>query len=190
MKQDNVSEKDWTKEYEIRSLLALASLYQNDINGQNINELINRLAPFILSMYKKYTKNKKNEISQHYHIAMTNILSANCIKADFTTSQKWRIKFIFYFRNGDYIYRVRKSLYDLEQTKILDKNEGYKISMFQDEPSLTINDADIIKYDKWHEKINTKNFWELTEELKMSKDKIMRERIIMTMMSMNESNKI
>lgn len=88
MKNDNVSDDLWTKEYEIRSLIALSSLYQNDIDKQNIQELKSRLYRFTINQYKKYSKNKYELIPTHYDVAVSNILSTNCIHANMLDSQK------------------------------------------------------------------------------------------------------
>ncbi|MDE6477307.1 MAG: hypothetical protein K2L48_03915 [Mycoplasmoidaceae bacterium] len=98
MKSDKISESQWTKEYEIRSLVALASLYQNDIDQQNIEELKKRLYRFIINKYKKYSKNLKKQIPTYYDYAVSNILTLNCIRADLTDPESKDINFIFCFR--------------------------------------------------------------------------------------------
>lgn len=123
MKKDNVSESSWTKEYEIRSLIALASLYQNDIDEQNIEELRKRLYRFIINKYKKNSRNLTNEIPTYYDFAVSNILMSNCIKSDIISSNNTNIDFIFYFRWKDWIYRIHKKMFDIqnEDKVIFDK---------------------------------------------------------------------
>jgi len=104
-------------------LLALASLYQNDIDKQNIQELKSRLYRFTINQYKKFAKNSSDNIPTHYDFAVTNILTANCINADLIGIRNNNIKFTFCYRHNDDIYRVYKNLAELskEQETLFDE---------------------------------------------------------------------
>ena len=120
IKEDNIPDQEFTKEYEIRSLLALASLYSNDIDKQNIQELKQRYSRYMSMLYLKYSKNKDNQIPTYYDIAISNILDTNTILSDFIGKNSNKIKICFYFREdkkSECIFRIVMTLEQIENYK-------------------------------------------------------------------------
>ena len=120
IKEDNIPDQEFTKEYEIRSLLALASLYSNDIDKQNIQELKQRYSRYMSMLYLKYSKNKDNQIPTYYDIAISNILDTNTILSDFIGKNSNKIKTCFYFREdkkSECIFRIVMTLEQIENYK-------------------------------------------------------------------------
>ena len=120
IKEDNIPDQEFTKEYEIRSLLALASLYSNDIDKQNIQELKQRYSRYMSMLYLKYSKNKDNQIPTYYDIAISNILDTNTILSDFIGKNSNKIKTCFYFREdkkSEFIFRIVMTLEQIKNYK-------------------------------------------------------------------------
>ncbi|MDR0340974.1 MAG: Eco57I restriction-modification methylase domain-containing protein [Mycoplasmataceae bacterium] len=148
MKKENLILKNanFIKEYEIRTLLALGSMYLNDIDYQNIERIKERCYKFILSLYKKYTKTKS--IPEHYANAVNIILLLNTLHGDFI-SKNTDFNFVLYFRKNDNIIRLVKKF-----SSIL--NPVKQETLFSDE-YIEQPIYDIIPYNHWVFTINGYN---------------------------------
>ena len=140
--------KKWIKEYQIRTILLLSTIYQNDIDKRNIDHLKLRLYSFMISMYYKNTN--ENKIPLFYHTAISNILDTNCISENFIENFD-KIKFVYYFRDKDIIYRIvanNKNTYENNFSILFDKK-------------LYITKFDAILYNNFNVEINYSNYLSL-----------------------------
>ena len=140
--------KKWIKEYQIRTILLLSTIYQNDIDKRNIDHLKLRLYSFMINMYCKNTN--ENKIPLFYHTAISNILDTNCISENFIKNFD-KINFVYYFRDKDIIYRIvanNKTMYENNFSILFDKK-------------LYITKFDAILYNNFNVEINYSNYLSL-----------------------------
>lgn len=147
MKNDGVSEKMWTREYEIRSLLAISSLYSNDIDSLNIEEIKNRYSRYVINCYFKYSHSNSKEIPVHYDIALANILNSNTILGNFIKlSDNSNIKFHFYFRENK-TFNIFHAIVSIN--KFINKLKNTS-SLFDDDNIIVY--ANKFSYNEWNDK--------------------------------------
>lgn len=130
--------KDFLVEYEIRSILALASITFNDIDTSNIERIKHRLNKmmeenYIAVFFMKRSVTKR--IPNHYLKAIADILSSNAILGDFISSKKKKFLFVRYYRYKK--NRIIRCVYQLD--KIIDNN------IFSNDPTYMDN----ITYKNW-----------------------------------------
>jgi hypothetical protein len=124
-------------------MLALGSIYMNDIDSQNIGVLKNRFSRYISKLYKNYAENSKGEIPEYYDRAIACILGNNCILADFIGHKNRDIKFCLYYRDGDEIYRVVRDI-----GSVFKNHQQKQPTLFDEEEiGLPFITADKIRYD-------------------------------------------
>lgn len=147
-------------EYEVISLLSLASITYNDIDKSNIDHIKKRLFKIMEMKYLYFLnkfKYKIKKIPEYYKKAIKNILSANAILADFLNNTD-DLMFVRYQRLP--FNKILRSVYKFAQLKLITSKN---ITLFDNYEPIYEDDVD---HTNWTLEIDGKNIEELNQRSK------------------------
>lgn len=161
-KIENIKTK--LKEYQINSLLALASITFVDIDSKNILYVRDRLKNFMINKFNQYIKANKSKVKipENYLVAINSILDVNGVCADLLNKKaKSELLIVRYARSGDWIGRY---VYQLDD--IINLNTSSILNLFAEEDLNVPKYEDEIKFNKWIKQIGGKDICKQNSKLK------------------------